>query len=440
MSEIVVWDYILLPLYLLGIYMIAYAIRNAFYREGHPLRKYFIPGLTVKIVGAIFIGLVYHYYYKGGDTFDYFFHIKLTNGSLSQGFGTWLRVISNSENMESLVEANIATQKYYVATDTVTVWQITSVIALFCFSLYLPLSAILAFLSFLGTWQIFRFFNAKFPNYTNELAFTTLFIPTTVIWGSGLFKDTICQMAIGFALISVYNISNRKHNLIANVLILIIAGLLLYKIKIYIFASFIPLVIVWGLSETIVVSKRKRLMAIFSGIVIIILFLNTQKIIDYFIADTSKYALANISEYSIRSKDYLLSRSNETDGSSFDIGEYEPSFAGLLSKFGPAVNATLFRPYIWESRKVLVFLSALQSLFAFILTITVLYRILFWRKLSLLFNNTIFFCLLFSIIFAFMIGISTSNFGSLSRYKIPLEPFLYSALIILYRKSNRTIS
>ena len=39
--------------------------------------------------------------------------------------------------------------------------------------------------------------------------------------------------------------------------------------------------------------------------------------------------------------------------------------------------------------------------------------------------------IIFSLFFAFAVGISTSNFGSLVRYRIPLLPFYVSSLVII---------
>ena len=47
-------------------------------------------------------------------------------------------------------------------------------------------------------------------------------------------------------------------------------------------------------------------------------------------------------------------------------------------------------------------------------------------------DETLQFCLIFTLIFAFAVGISTSNFGSLVRYKIPCMPFYTAFLIILF--------
>ncbi|HRA12632.1 MAG TPA: hypothetical protein PKX31_13225, partial [Chitinophagaceae bacterium] len=47
------------------------------------------------------------------------------------------------------------------------------------------------------------------------------------------------------------------------------------------------------------------------------------------------------------------------------------------------------------------------------------------------------FCLVFTLIFAFAVGISSYNFGTLSRYKIPCLPFYAVALIVIFYKNKR---
>ncbi|MEO1654454.1 MAG: hypothetical protein AAFU64_12985, partial [Bacteroidota bacterium] len=63
-------DIFLTPIYLAIIYLIAFIIRSQI--SNPQLRRYFIPALSVKIIGAIFLGLIYQFYYGGGDTFNFF--------------------------------------------------------------------------------------------------------------------------------------------------------------------------------------------------------------------------------------------------------------------------------------------------------------------------------------------------------------------------------
>src|ERR1043165_7404550 len=93
MQFITLADYLLLPIYLLIVYGIAYNYRNRKYPVGHPWRPYFIPGLTVKIGGAIFLGLLYQYYYGGGDTVHYFNQGKLINSAFTESPFKWVNLV-----------------------------------------------------------------------------------------------------------------------------------------------------------------------------------------------------------------------------------------------------------------------------------------------------------------------------------------------------------
>jgi hypothetical protein len=46
------------------------------------------------------------------------------------------------------------------------------------------------------------------------------------------------------------------------------------------------------------------------------------------------------------------------------------------------------------------------------------------------------FCILFSIFFAFGVGIAGTNFGALVRYKIPMMPFFFGSLYLIFKLSK----
>src|SRR5688572_6237089 len=95
-----IWDFLLTPIYLIVLISIAKRMREKRYPLGHPLRDLYMKGLYVKLGGAIFIALVYQYYYGGGDTFNYFRHTKIINSSLNESFGTWFKLITR-QSVES---------------------------------------------------------------------------------------------------------------------------------------------------------------------------------------------------------------------------------------------------------------------------------------------------------------------------------------------------
>ena len=54
-------------------------------------------------------------------------------------------------------------------------------------------------------------------------------------------------------------------------------------------------------------------------------------------------------------------------------------------------------------------------------------------------NPVILFCILFSLVFAIFVGMTTLNFGTLVRYKIPCLPFYLIALILILDYKNKMV-
>ena len=153
--------------------------------------------------------------------------------------------------------------------------------------------------------------------------------------------------------------------------------------------------------------------------------------------DSQRYNLDTFS-YTAESTARWLTYVGETQGGSvYTLGDFDYSPAGMLRKLPLAINVTLFRPYLWEAKNPVMLLSALES-FAFLwFTLYVFYKrglLATFRKIAA--DPFLLFCTLFSLSFAFAIGIATYNFGSLVRYKIPLLPFYGAALVVLWASAK----
>jgi len=125
---------------------------------------------------------------------------------------------------------------------------------------------------------------------------------------------------------------------------------------------------------------------------------------------------------------------------SFSIGEFEPTFDGVLSKFIPAVNAAIFRPYIWETGSPTMLISGIENTFLLIFSIWALITKPFKILKCIREDPFLIFCVLFTLILGFGIGLSTSNFGALVRYKIPFLPFYVFFLIYLILPKEKVTS
>jgi hypothetical protein len=116
----------------------------------------------------------------------------------------------------------------------------------------------------------------------------------------------------------------------------------------------------------------------------------------------------------------------------FDVGPIDGTIPNLISKFPVATNAALFRPYLWESRSIVVAMSGLENMFLLGLSLLILWRTRVYYFARMIVGNPLtLMCLTFTLFFAFAIGISTPNFGALVRFKIPMVPFMVSGLFII---------
>lgn len=436
MQYITILDYVLLPFYLFIVYAIAYRIREKKYPQKHPWRKYYIPALTVKITGAVFIGLIYAYYYKGGDTFNYFDHARVINSAMDESFLKWFNLIFHIPTYENGDYYNyISRLGWYADPSSYTVASITAFLSLFTFNTYLPTAVLFAFISFSGLWALFRTFVAIYPSLTRQVAIAILFIPSTFVWGSGVFKDTICLFGLGWLTYGTARFLVNKDFTVKNIVIATLSLILIAKVKLYILLGFIPALLTWVLFVYTLKIKSGALKFLVKLVFLALVVGGFLFFMDRFSGELGKYSLDKVAETSEITRGYIYWISGD-EGSSYSLGDFDPTIGGMLSKFPLAVNVTFFRPYPWEAKKIIVILSAAESLLFLFLTLKVFFTVgilRIWKTVSA--DPTIQFCLIFSIIFAFAVGISSYNFGTLSRYKIPCMPFYGLALILIYYKN-----
>jgi hypothetical protein len=429
-----IWDLVLTPIFLVLLINLAKRFRNRHYPEGHPLRRYYLPGLYVKFFGAIFIALVYEYYYGGGDTYNFFWHCRVINGSLSDSPSIWFKLIFHTPVVDDpKLYPYVSQMFFYEDKSSHATYAIAAVVGLLTGTNYIPTALIFAFLAYTGIWAMFRSFVGLRPHLHKQLAIAFLFIPSTFVWGSAIFKDTVCMFSLGWITYCTFGIFIRRDFSPRNILLLATSIFLIGLIKIYILMAFMPAIGLW-----LLMIYSKKIENVLVRWVVNLGFIALLGSVSLFFADRfskelNEYSLENIAKKAKKTTDYISYISESTAGSTYSLGQFDPTITGMLSKFLPAVNVTLFRPYIWEANKPIIFLSALESVSLLVLSIIVFFRRGLFAVFRVIFTDpTLAFLFIYTLIFAFAVGISTGNFGALSRYKIPCMPFFSALLLILY--------
>lgn len=428
-------DFIVTPIVIIIVYAVAFAIRSRVTDDIN--RVYFIPALTVKIIGALAVGFIYQFYYDGGDTFNYHTHgSRHIWEAFMDSPEMGIRLLFNDGKNYEDVYAYASKIAFFSDPTSYAVVKISAMFDLLTFSTYSATAILFSVFSFVGMWMFFLTFYERYPQLHRWLAIAAFFIPSVFFWGSGLLKDTITLGALGIATYQISMIFINREKSLVRWLQLALSFYLLYTIKLYILLTFLPAAILWVFLANL--QSIRSLVIKFMAFPFVIC---TALALAYFAAltagqDNEKYALASLGKtaqvtaYDIR---YWTGRDA---GSGYTLGELDGTFGSMLRLAPQAINVTLFRPYLWEVNNSLMFMSALES---FLLLILCLFTLI--KKNIRLFlaagNPEIFFSIIFSLTFAFAVGVSTFNFGTLVRYKIPSLPFFLVAIVVMLYHSKR---
>jgi hypothetical protein len=428
-------DLIVTPLLIIVIYVIAYVVRP--YVTDSVTRKYFFPALTLRIIGAIAVGFIYQFYYTGGDTYNYH---TLGSRQIWEAFidspakGSQI-FFYGPENIQGVYEY---TSRIVFLADpgSFTVVRVASLIDLLTFSTYSATAIIFGMFAFIGMWMFFLTFYDMYPHLHKYLAFAAFFIPSVFFWGSGLLKDTITLACLGAGTYTAYQIFVKGKINFVNVFLLPLSLFMIYKIKLYILLTFLPAVIVWIFVRRLQSIRYKLLRFLLFPLVIF-----GSVGLAYFAVlitgeGSSKYSVENIARTAQITAYDIRYYTGKDAGSGYSLGDLDGTWQSMITLLPSAINVSLFRPYLWEVRNPLMLLSALESIFLFLFTMYVLVKSR-GHLFSAFRQTDVLFCLTFSLTFAFAVGVSTYNFGTLTRYKIPLLPFYVVALILIMNYANR---
>lgn len=430
------------------IYLSLIYIGALIYKRNHNNQEtniFLIPALTVKIIGALAAGLIYQFYYEGGDTFTFYQGSEEIWKAFSESPTIAFKLIFYKSG-----EYNSETYKYaqniwtFRDPGAYMVVRIAAFFGLFTFNSYYAIALLFALVSFIGVWKLYIVLYDIYPKLYKEMAIATLFIPSVFFWGSGLFKDTITFGCLTWLTASSYYIFIKRKSIFYNILIVLICAYIIMIIKTYILLSFLPPLLFWIFLNYKNKIKSSFLQKILTPLLIIFSLSISYIILLQLGEESEKYSINNALDSASsmqRWHDYLA---RNEQGSGYNLEITDKSLAGILSKVPEAINVTLFRPYLWEVKNIVMLMAALESLAILFLTLKVLIKTKLFKMFSIIWSSPlVFFCTLFSLVFAFSVGFSTYNFGALVRYKIPCIPFyvisLFVILHVVDQKKNKPI-
>ncbi len=443
-------DFLLLPFYFILAYSITLFIRNKNLVKGKQEYKNFHYAVLLKMLGAIALTAVYNFYYAQGDTCHYF----RTGKALKELLFT--RPLDYLE----IMFGNPRPNPYYYFYDLDMTWpsfwindpysffvsKVASVVEIFSFGFFFPTAVCFSFIGFYGLWKLYIMMCDIFRDLKKELFISLFVFPSVFFWTSGVLKDTLTLMAICLYLYAFYFLMIKRKFKVWYLIQLLLAVYIHINVKPYVLYALLPGSLIW-----FSVSLLDKYNASFMRSLFTIVLVSIGSAVGFFLLTVLGNKLGTFS------MDKVVNRTTEVrddlkkdyyQGKSFSIGQVDNSVSGMLKVAPLAIFTGLFRPTLIDVRNFFMLLSALENTFLLYLLIKILIKYK-WRHIynSIQANSIMIFMLLFSLFFAFTVGITISNFGALVRLKTPALPFFVMSLFIidyycknkLYLKKNLVV-
>ncbi len=386
-----------------------------------PMARWLLPALGIRLLCGWLVGLLYLYYYPGGDTWNYF-----SDGSILADLArsNGINYLLSWFHPQYLPDSLIYTQQ----PRALLMSKVVSIGCLLTQNNYWLISAYMTTLSFAGVWYLAQTLVQLFPKTQQTVGIAWLGYPSFVFWSSGILKETITIGIISFLVAEAlkFYFGTGSKRWILRFLGWIVAAYILWIMKYYYAAVLIPVLIAvvvarkTNFAPTYLVGKG---LAIFGVLILLATVLHPNLNLDRFLGVI------------VKNHDAFLRISEPTNVIHFY--DLQPALGSMLLNAPIALFSAWFRPLLLETNSLLQHLAGVENVLLLILTVTALRKVGQLKQT----RQDIKLWLVAGLVYAGLLGVllafSTPNFGTLIRYKVAYSPFLLYIILVAIQSSAK---
>ena len=293
-------------------------------------------------------------------------------------------------------------------------------------AVYAPV-VLLALGSCLGKIAIYQAFRDTFPPHLHlRLLLATCYLPSVLFWSSGLLKEAVVVVVLGPFVLGLQRALDGRLQWLG---VVALSAVIIALLKPHIVVALVVA------CAAMIYARRTRTLS--SGFSPFGVALGTFVAIGGMI--TVGRVFPELSSEEIM-ESIAQERSNYTGRGGSSITAFDPTRMGPFGQFAAAPLALFtawFRPLLIEAHNPQATANALESTLFLVLAGRVVWRNPLGEMARRVVSEPL---LMFSLAFAFTlglgVGLTTPNLGSLSRYRMPLLPFLMAFLVVLSARQS----
>lgn len=381
---------------------------------------------TLQLLFSVLLYYIYTEFYpirKDADIFKFFDDAQFLYSSL---FHTspwdYIKLIFGAPVSSSVEDVLHETSYWFKPFETAlyndnrTVIRINAFIRLFSFGIYPIHALIFCFLSFIGFVSIYKTFMCHFVKSLTLLKVACFLIPSSLLWCSGVLKESILIFALGLFVFKFVSFTQTKRISVADFTLILLSLFLLKLIKSYILILLLPGILTFLLIGT--GFFKKPIYAFLSVHLLGFLFLIIIRI---------PFPSVDFVHIIYKMQFDFLNVASETGASSvYNITRLSDSLFSLISMAPEAIFNVFFRPFFDKPLTPLIIFASFENVTITSLVATWMF---FRRKGSSTLSPAGYMLLSFSLLSILLIGLTVPVTGAIVRYKAPLLPFF---IILLF--------
>lgn len=442
--------------------------KSSFFHFESISKRIVTASLLVKLLASIFCWFIYTYYYTDlqlNDIYKYYNDGIILRNLAIDSPSNFFNLIIGRQSTEHHFIHHITELKFWYKPNSNGIYNDNQSIILINFILsFVSNKSIViqsiwfGFIGYLGSVLIFKTTSPYLPIKLKRIYFFILFyMPSTLIWTSGIFKETLIYFSIGSIIYFGKLLIDKKITLF-RLGLFVFSFVLLMAVKPYFFLFFIASFIMYFIVRFFKTNKVRFVYIIsISGFVLFFILWSKyhnpvvfnmknktykEQILEYNKVNSKSYqnnVLGN--DYNIlemlrfKQADYYYEAKQANAKSLIELNKLDGTLENLFLNLPISLVNCLFRPYPTDLFSTLSIPFFLENCGLLLLMIVMFHG---FKKINKSFENDYYLIFYFVITTLIFIGLLVPLIGNIVRYRAPLMPFVY-LIILMHIDVNKVI-